>query len=89
MTRLKLYLFNVLLALDVLGSAILGGMPGETLSGRAGSAQAEGKLRGRILAPIINFIMRDPHHCTEAIKGDELRAQAVIKDDSRTPGVSP
>ncbi len=79
----KAYLFNVLLALDILGSALTGGMPGETLSGRAGTAQAQGKLRGRIFAPIIDFIMCDPHHCQQAIQGDILRAKAVIADDSR------
>ncbi len=80
---MKGYLFNIALALDILGSAILGGMPGETMSGRAGTAQREGALRGRILAPVINFIMRDPNHCQEAIAGDMRRAAAVISDDER------
>ena len=83
---IKGYLFNVALGLDTLASALLGGMPGETMSGRAGTAQAQGKLRGRILAPIINFIMRDSNHCKNAIQGDVLRAKAVIADDSRTVG---
>jgi hypothetical protein len=78
------YLFNVALALDLLGSALTGGMPGETLSGRAGTAQREGKLRGKIFAPIIDFIMMDKSHCQEAIQGDMNRAKAVITDDSRT-----
>lgn len=82
---LPTYVFNVLLALDVLASAITGGMPGETLSGRAGTAQREGKLRGRILAPSINFIMCNSNHCAEAIDGDIRRAKAVVADDTRTP----
>lgn len=77
------YLLNLLLALDILGSALLNGMPGETLSGRAGSAQREGKLRGRIFAPMINAIMLNPNHCRDAIAGDMRRAAAVIADDSR------
>ncbi len=77
------YCFNVALGLDLLASAILGGKPGETLSGRAGSAYLEGKLRGRIFCPIIDFIMRRKGHCVAAIKGDILRAQAVIVDQSR------
>lgn len=77
------YLFNVLLALDVLGSALLRGLPGETLSGRAGTAQRQGKLRGRIWAPCINWLMCNPHHCEEAIRGDILRAKAVERDDAR------
>jgi len=79
----KAYLFNVLLALDLLGSALTGGLPGETLSGRAGTAQRQGKLRGRLFAPLIDFIMSDPQHCEQAIQGDLLRARAVIADDSR------
>jgi len=74
-----MYLFNILIAIDCLASAVLGGQPGETLSGRAGSAYLEGKLRGEIFAPIINFIMRNPRHCYQAIQGDKLRAQAVLE----------
>jgi hypothetical protein len=79
------YVFNLLIALDVLGSAILAGQPGETLSGRAGSALLEGKLRGRIFAPIIDVIMHIVGafptwrgHCVKAVEGDKLRAQAVL-----------
>jgi hypothetical protein len=78
------YLFNVALGLDLFASTITGGLPGETLSGRAGTAQEQGKLRGRIFAPIINFIMRSSTHCHDAIAGDVARAKAVISDDSRT-----
>jgi hypothetical protein len=81
--KVKCYLFNVVFALDLLGSALIGGMPGESLSGRAGTAQREGKLRGRVFAPIINFIMRDPNHCEKAIDGDIRRAKAVIADDTK------
>lgn len=77
------YLFNVALGFDLLASAILGGKLGETLSGRAGSAYAQGKLRGRIFCPIINWVLRNPQHCQQALRGDILRAQAVIVDQSR------
>lgn len=77
---LKSYLFNVALGLDLFASAILAGKPGETLSGRAGSAYEQGKFRGRIFCPLINFIMRNPEHCQEAVQGDILRAKAVIAD---------
>lgn len=79
------YLFNVALALDLLASALTGGMPGETLSGRAGTARRQGKLRGRIFAPIIDFLACNPLHCAEAIAGDIRRARAVIADDQRQP----
>lgn len=80
---MKTYLFNLALAIDVLGSALLAGKPGETLSGRAGSAFTQGKLRGKIFAPIIDFIMRKKGHCVAAVWGDILRAQAVIVDQSK------
>lgn len=84
------YLFNVALALDCLASAILVGKPGETLSGRAGSAYLQGKLRGKLFAPAIDFIMwgigaypARRGHCVAAIQGDIYRARAVIQDQSR------
>lgn len=79
------YVFNLLIALDCLGSAILAGQPGETLSGRAGSAQLEGKLRGNTFAPLIDVLMHLVGayptwfgHCAAAVKGDKLRAAAVL-----------
>lgn len=80
---MKGYFFNVALALDLLGSALTGGMPGETLSGRAGTADAQGKLRGRILAPLIDLIMGSATHCQNAVLNDVKRAQAVIADDTK------
>lgn len=80
------YVFNLLIALDCLGSAILAGQPGETMSGRAGSALLEGKLRGKIFAPAIDVLMhlvgQFPTwrgHCVAAVKGDKLRATAVLE----------
>ena len=79
------YVFNILIALDCLASAILAGQPGETISGRAGSALLEGKTRGKIFAPIIDVLMHIVGayptwrgHCVAAIAGDKLRAQAVL-----------
>ena len=90
MEGLKNYLFNVALGFDLLASAVLGGKPGETLSGRAGSAYEQGKLRGKIFCQVIDFIMWSigayptrRGHCIAAIKGDVLRAKAVIVDQSR------
>lgn len=77
------YLFNVALAVDLFASALTGGLPDETLSGRAGTAQREGKLKGKLLAPVINLIMWDKNHCQEAVEGDLKRARAVIADDTK------
>jgi hypothetical protein len=83
--RTKAYVLNVLIALDVLGSAILAGQPGETMSGRAGSALLEGKTRGKILAPVIDALMHIVGayptwrgHCVKALADDKKRAQAVL-----------
>lgn len=83
------YLFNVALGLDLFASAILGGKPGETLSGRAGSAYNQGKFRGRIFCPVIDVLMhllgaypRWRGHCLAAIQGDIRRATAVIADQA-------
>lgn len=78
------YFMKIALAIDILGSAWCNGLPGETLSGRAGSAFAQGKLRGKIFAPFINTLFRDPQHCAEAILGDMKRAQAVLADYNRS-----
>lgn len=77
---MKSYLFNVALGLDLFASAILAGKPGETISGRVGKAQQQGKRWAKILAPVINFVMRSPTHCRDAIVGDRRRALAVIAD---------
>lgn len=74
------YCMKVALGWDVLASAYLNGRPGETLSGRAGSAYLEGTIRGHFFAPIIDAIMRKKGHCVAAVEGDKLRAQAVLKD---------
>lgn len=84
------YFANVLMGLDLFFSALSNGMPGETLSGRAGGALLEGKLRGRLFAPAIDAIMywagAYPHsrgHCIHAVDGDIDRARAVIADQER------
>lgn len=73
------YIANVLLGLDMFASTLVpGGVPGETLSGRAGTAQRQRKLRGLICAPVINFLAWNRNHCKEAIDGDIKRANAII-----------
>ena len=81
---MRKYLINALLGLDYFASSLLGGKPGETLSGRAGSAYLQGKLRGKVFAPCIDLIMRKKGHCVNAVHGDILRAQAVILDQGGT-----
>lgn len=85
------YVSNALLGLDLFLSILTGGRPGETLSGRAGTAYEQNTLRGRIFCPAIDVIMHLcgayptwRGHCVAAVKNDVLRAQAVIADDSST-----
>jgi hypothetical protein len=77
------YARNALLGLDYFLSCLTGGLPGTTLSGRAGSAYLQGQLRGRIFAPLIDFVMRQKGHCVAAVQGDILRAKAVIADQGK------
>jgi hypothetical protein len=86
--RLLEYVSNLAIAVDILLSAVLAGDPGETLSGRAGSALLEGKLRGKIFAPIIDVTMHLLHlyprwrgHCADAVANDKARAQAVLNQN--------
>ena len=83
------YIFNLLIALDVLASAILAGQPGETMSGRAGSALLEGKTRGKIFAPMIDVLMHLVGefptwrgHCLAALVSDKNRAALVLAQRS-------
>ena len=74
---MKLYVLNVLIALDQYGNALVGGSPDETISSRAGKAQQEGKRWGCVLCRFLNWFERD--HCTKSIEPDE-GADAVIPD---------
>lgn len=76
------YCLNVMLGWDLLASAVTGGRPGETLSGRTGSNVVQGNWKGKVFGPVIDFIMRKKGHCVGAIQGDKLRAQAVIADNA-------
>ncbi len=74
------YCAAVMLGWDLLGSALTGGRAGETLSGRTGSSLVQGKFKGHLFAPVIDFLMRRKGHCVDAIKGDQMRAEAVLQD---------
>ncbi|MDE1989026.1 MAG: hypothetical protein KGI82_01035 [Betaproteobacteria bacterium] len=89
MKAVAAYIKRVLIALDMLGSALLLGKPDETISGRTGRAELAGKWWGRVFAPPIDVFMHlcgaYPHwrgHCLHAILGDTLRAEAAIKADA-------
>lgn len=82
-------LTNVLLGFDLFASTITGGLPGTTLSGRAGSQYLLGKLGGRLFCPVIDVLVHLcgayptwRGHCVHAIQGDKARAEAVEKDNA-------
>jgi hypothetical protein len=59
------YIFNILVAIDLLLAAFVGCRRNETLSAAAYSTELSGKLTGRIFRPLIDWIMsfREADHC--------------------------
>ena len=51
------YVINLLLAIDCLGTAIIGGFYGETLSSYAWRLDQQGKMGGRIFRPFIDWLL--------------------------------
>lgn len=68
------YLLNVLIALDQLVNALIGGYPDETLSASAWLGEQQGKLIPRLMRPVIDFLFLpfERNHCMKAY-GAELR----------------
>lgn len=76
---MKAYFLRVLIAFDQMVQAMLRyGIPGETISARAGKAARRGRRWGCWLCDFLNIINYD--HCEKAIANDRARAQAVIND---------
>ncbi|PWC81246.1 hypothetical protein [Azospirillum sp. TSH64] len=74
------YLLGVLVALDQLANAILGGDPDETISSRLGKARRGdfGPSLARLTAPIrwavdavFRVVFRQARHCESSIEEDE------------------
>jgi hypothetical protein len=72
-----IYPVRILVALDQLATALLGGWPDETLSSYAWRLEQQGKLAGRIFRPLIDwlFLWESPHHCERAAAYERLRLQ--------------
>jgi len=67
------YVMNVLIAIDQLGNALIGGDPDETLSSRFGKAKRRGEWWAR---PICRFLsLFDKRHCMKSIHPDEGEQQ--------------
>lgn len=74
---IKKYIINVLIALDQLANALLGGDPDETISSRAGRMlKLKNKpLWARILCWFLDFI--DPNHCIDAVEKEEGKDEVI------------
>jgi hypothetical protein len=62
------YVQNVLLGFDEFANTLIGGAPGDTISGRSGRAAKDGRVWGRVLCYLLGLIDKD--HCTKAIAND-------------------
>ena len=71
------YPIRILIALDQLITALLGGWPDETLSSYAWRLERRGKLAGRIFRPAIDWLFQweGPNHCERAALYERLRLQ--------------
>tara|TARA_Y100000310_G_scaffold337230_1_gene423797 strand:- start:125 stop:385 length:261 start_codon:yes stop_codon:yes gene_type:complete len=83
----KKYIFNVLLGLDQLGNAALGGDPDETISSRLGKLKRrhDGTLPWyRPISGLVDFLLDriDPNHSIDAIEEDE-GALAIFDKEGR------
>jgi len=74
MTR---YIVQVLIALDQLLTALVGGWADETLSSYAWRLERDGKPSGRVARPAIDFLFlwQGPGHCRRAYIEERNRAQ--------------
>lgn len=76
-----MYLLGVLIALDQLVNAIIGGSPDETISARAWRSESNGKMLGMAFRPLIDalFCMVERNHCEKAFIA-EFRKLQLPKD---------
>ncbi|MGH6954422.1 MAG: hypothetical protein ACREGL_09585 [Alphaproteobacteria bacterium] len=75
--NLRKWVWNALVAIDQLGNALVGGDPDETISSRAGKANASGRRWARALCWLLDRI--DPGHCADSVDPTE-GADQVFKD---------
>jgi hypothetical protein len=70
---------RVAIAIDAVAQCVFPyGIPGETISARAGKAKRRGKRWGCLLCAALDLF--NYGHCEGAVQGDIRRAQAVIDD---------
>lgn len=66
---IKQYVWNFLSAVDRVANALTGGSPDETISSRAGKAQAAGKTWACVLCKFLDLF--DKNHCKKSINNED------------------
>lgn len=69
------YVFHLLIAVDQLATAMLGGFPDETLSSYAYRLHMQGKPFGFMRDVIDSIFFLQPDHCYRAYLAERRRAQ--------------
>ena len=88
--RVQHWLLQLLIAIDQLGNALLGGWADETLSSRAWRTEQKGRVLGQLLRPVIDGLFRligQKSHCYDAFQSE--RKQRQSPPEAREPKESP
>lgn len=76
---MRVYILHILIAIDQLATALIGGFPDETLSSYAWRMEQQGKPWGRITRPLIDWLaltlFGDEDHCARSTASERARAQ--------------
>lgn len=73
------YILQILVAIDQVFNALLGGMADETLSSRAYRAEQKGKIFGKFFRPLIDTLLFfDKAHCFGSYLSEKSRKQFPI-----------
>jgi hypothetical protein len=83
MASIKKRLLNILIAVDQLIYVLItlgNGNPDETLSAAAWRLEKQGKIQGKILRPLIDWIFWfDPLHCLNSYTSELLNARRLLQ----------
>jgi len=77
MELIKKYILNILIGIDQLGNALLGGDPDETISSRLGK-----NYRGSFLEKFVDKIFGDGH-CEGSLEEDEGKDAILAKKSNK------
>lgn len=76
---MKKYFINILIALDQLGTSVVGGYPDETMSSYSYRLDQKGKRFGKLFRPVIDWAARvffkQENHCMRAYAEEAQRLQ--------------